>query len=102
MGLNCLNATESLRGGSLLFTRKFPEIHGTHLIDLGKMNDRVDLGATQWFSEHRESSGLTSGPFLEVGLQLGRKGGGLRCSFLKINKSALIVSILILNLLFKM
>ena len=25
------------RGGSLLFTAKFPEISGTHLIDLGRM-----------------------------------------------------------------
>ena len=28
---------EPLRGGSLLFTTKFPEISGTHFIDLGKM-----------------------------------------------------------------
>ena len=28
---------ESLRGGSLLFTTKFPEISGTHFIDLGRM-----------------------------------------------------------------
>ena len=28
---------EPLRGGSLLFTTKFPEILGTHFIDLGKM-----------------------------------------------------------------
>ena len=38
-----------LRGGSLLFTTKFPEIPGTHFIDLGKMKGWVDLGATQWF-----------------------------------------------------
>ena len=31
MGLNCLKATEPL------FTTKFTEIPGTHLIDLGKM-----------------------------------------------------------------
>ena len=31
---------QSLQGGSLLFTTKFPEIPGTHL---------VDLGVTQWF-----------------------------------------------------
>ena len=37
MEFNCLKATESLRGGSLLFTTKFLEIPGTHLIDLGKM-----------------------------------------------------------------
>ena len=40
---------EPLRGGSLLFTTKFPEIPGTHFIDLGRMNSWVDLGATQWF-----------------------------------------------------
>ena len=28
---------ESFRGGSLLFPAKFPEIPGTHFIDLGKM-----------------------------------------------------------------
>ena len=37
MGFNCLKATEPLRGGSLLFTTKFPEIPGTHMIDLGRM-----------------------------------------------------------------
>ena len=40
---------ESLRRGSLLFTTKFPEIPGTHFIDLGGMNGWVNLGATQWF-----------------------------------------------------
>ena len=30
---------EALRGGSLLLTTKFPEIPGTHLIDLGRMKD---------------------------------------------------------------
>ena len=28
---------EPLRGGSLIFTAKFPEIYGTHLTDLGRM-----------------------------------------------------------------
>ena len=28
---------EALRGGSLLFTNKFPEIPGTHFIGLSKM-----------------------------------------------------------------
>ena len=28
---------EPLQGGSLLFTTKFPEISGTHFIDLGRM-----------------------------------------------------------------
>ena len=41
---------EPIRGGSLLFTTKFPEIPGTHLINLGRIKDCVDLGATQWFS----------------------------------------------------
>ena len=30
---------EPLREGSLLFTTKFPEISGTHFIDLGRMKD---------------------------------------------------------------
>ena len=47
MGFNYLKATEPITGGSLLFTSKFPEIPGTHLIDLGRINGRVDLGATQ-------------------------------------------------------
>ena len=37
MGFNCLKATEPLRRGSLFFTTKFPEIPGTHFIDLGRM-----------------------------------------------------------------
>ena len=40
---------EPLRGGSLLFTTKSPEIPGTHFIDLGRMRGWVHLGATQWF-----------------------------------------------------
>ena len=36
MGFNYLKL-ELLRGGSLLFTTKFPEIHDTPFIDLGKM-----------------------------------------------------------------
>ena len=40
---------EPLRRDSLLFTTKFPEIPGTHSIDLRSMKDCVDLGATQWF-----------------------------------------------------
>ena len=30
-------ASKPLRGGSLLFTIQFPEIPGTHSIDLGRM-----------------------------------------------------------------
>ena len=40
---------QPLRGGSLLFTTKFPEIPVTYFIDLGRMKGWVDLGATQWF-----------------------------------------------------
>ena len=40
---------EPLRGGSLLFTTKFPEIPGTHFMDPGRMKCWVDLGATWWF-----------------------------------------------------
>ena len=35
MGFSGLKAAEPLRGNSLLFTIKFPEILGTHLIDRG-------------------------------------------------------------------
>ena len=36
---------EPLWGGRLLFTTKFPEIPGTHIIDHGRMKGWVDLGA---------------------------------------------------------
>ena len=39
---------QPLRGGSLLFTIQFPEILGTHFIDLVRTKGWVDLGATQW------------------------------------------------------
>ena len=38
---------ESFRGGSLLFTTKFPEIPGTHFINLGRMEGWVNIRATQ-------------------------------------------------------
>ena len=47
---------EPLQGSSLLFTTKFPEIPGTHFIDLRRMKGWADLGTTQWF-EH-ETPGL--------------------------------------------
>ena len=43
---------QPLRGGSLLFTTKFPEIPGTHFVDRGRMKGWVDLGATQWFNKY--------------------------------------------------
>ena len=71
-GFNCLTATEPLRGGSLLFTTKFPEIPGTHMIDLGK-NERLNRpwrhpvvlnkGPLDW-----ESSALTTRPLAYYGL----------------------------------
>ena len=39
---------EPLQEGSFLFTTKFPEIPGIHFIDLRRMKDWVDLGATHW------------------------------------------------------
>ena len=48
MRFNCFKATEPLRGGSLLFTTKFPEITGTHLINLGRMKGLVNLGAIEF------------------------------------------------------
>ena len=49
MGFNCLKATELLKGGSLLFTSKFSEIPGTHLNNLRRLKDWVELGTTLWF-----------------------------------------------------
>ena len=64
MGFNCLKATEQLRGGSLLFTTKFPEISVTHLIDLGRMEGWFDLGAVVLNSAPLdwECSALTTRP----------------------------------------
>ena len=59
-----------LRGGSLLFTTKFPDIPGTHFIDLGRMNERLSrpwshplvssTGPLEW-----KSSVLTASPLLQ-------------------------------------
>ena len=49
MEFNYLKAAEPLRGGNLLFTTKSPEVSGTHLINLERMKDWVDLGTIQWF-----------------------------------------------------
>ena len=50
-GVNCLKATEPLRGDSFLFTTKFPEIPGTHLIALGRMKTKSTLKPPNGF-EH--------------------------------------------------
>ena len=49
MELKCLKALEQLREDTLLFTSEFLEVIGTHLINLQKMKDWVDFGATQQF-----------------------------------------------------
>ena len=51
MGFNCLKATATLRR-QFTFTIQFPEIPGTHFIDLGRMKGWVDLGVTQQFWSH--------------------------------------------------
>ena len=51
MGFNCLKAIEPLRGGSLLFTTKFPEIPATYFIDLGRMKYKSTLEPLSGF-EH--------------------------------------------------
>ena len=38
-GVQTASWIEQLWGDSLLFTNKFPEISGTHLIELGRMKD---------------------------------------------------------------
>ena len=43
MGFNYLKAAESLGERSLLITTKFPQIPGTHLINLRKMKGLFDL-----------------------------------------------------------
>ena len=48
---------QPLQGGSLLFTVQFPEIPGTHFIDLGKMNPVVlNTGPLDWESRALEIS----------------------------------------------
>ena len=46
MGLNCLKATEPLRGDSLILTNNYPEIPVIILINIGRVKGWVDLGAT--------------------------------------------------------
>ena len=57
---------EPLRGGSLLFTTTFPEIPGTHFIDLRRMKGHpvvLSMEPQDW-----ESSALSTRPFLHFGL----------------------------------
>ena len=45
MEFNCFKVTEPLGGLGLLFTIKFSEIHGTRLINLGRIKGLVDVEA---------------------------------------------------------
>ena len=59
---------EPIRGGSLLFTTTFPEIPGTHFIDLRRMKGHpvvLSMEPQDW-----ESSALSTRPFLHFGLQV--------------------------------
>ena len=49
MGFNCLKATEHYEEAVCFLPLKFPDIPGTHLINLRRMKFLVDLGATKWF-----------------------------------------------------
>ena len=49
---------EPLRGGSLLFTTKFPEIPGTHFIDLGRMKAESILGSPSGFEHGTPGLGI--------------------------------------------
>ena len=50
---------EPLQGGSLLFTTKFPEISGTHFIDLGRMNgDEQTLQPPSGFEQRTPGLGI--------------------------------------------
>ena len=59
MGFNCLKSTEPLRGDSLLFIIKFPQIPCIHLIDLGRMK-----GCQRFWSWDTWTGALTTGPLL--------------------------------------
>ena len=48
MGFNCLKARATSRRQATFYT-KFPEVPGTHFIDLGRMKGWLNLGATQRF-----------------------------------------------------
>ena len=58
MGFHCLEAAEPLRGDTLLFTTKSPEVPGAHLIDFGKMKDWSTLDPPSGF-EHKTSRSST-------------------------------------------
>ena len=49
---------EPLRGGSLLFTTKFPEISGTHFIDLGRLTVESTLEPLSGFEQGNPRLGI--------------------------------------------
>ena len=49
---------ESLQGGSLLFTTKFPQIFGTHFINLGMMKAELTLEPPRGFEHRTHRSGM--------------------------------------------
>ena len=50
IGFNCLKATVPVQRDRLFFTTKYSEGPGSHLINLRRMKDRVNIGGPQWFS----------------------------------------------------
>ena len=68
MGFNCLKATEPLQGGSLLFTTKFPEIPGTHLIDLGRRKAESNLELPSGFDNWTPGMGIQRFNHLAIAL----------------------------------
>ena len=67
MRFNCIKA-RATSSRWLLFTTKFPEVPGTHFIDLGRMKDWIDLGTTQLFLTRDWESVLGLG--LNTGLEI--------------------------------
>ena len=49
---------QPLRGGSLLFTIQFPEIPGTHFIDLGRMKAESTLEPPSGFEHGTPGLGI--------------------------------------------
>ena len=49
---------EPLRGGSLLFTTKFPEVPGTHFIDLGRIKAESNLEPPSGFEHGTPGLGI--------------------------------------------
>ena len=49
---------QPLRGGSLLFTIQFPEVPGTHFIDLGRMKAELTLEPPSGFEHGTPGLGI--------------------------------------------